>query len=144
MTTPKAKAYPKRIQSLLADKTRVLMQAQAFQEMGMAETAKPLWLSAASLEERIAPLLESIGRASDAALHRVSAASCFERAEEFGRAVNLYRAALAGPLPTARGRKREAIIAQALERFFELKLRRWNSLTCHGPTPMMSCLPVIF
>ncbi len=100
----------------MADKTRVLTQAQAFKDMGLAETAKPLWLSAASLEERIAPLLESIGHAADAALHRVSAASCFEQAGEFGRAVNLYRAALAGPLPAPRHAEIQQMLAGCLKR----------------------------
>ncbi len=37
-------------------------------------------------------------RESEAALHRISAASCFEKCADPSRGANLYRAALAGPL----------------------------------------------
>jgi hypothetical protein len=96
-----AKPYDERVKGLMAEKSRVLSQAQTFAEMGLEETARPLWSSAASYEERIAPLLETIGRDAEAALHRVSAATCFERCLEWSRAANLYRAALAGPLSEA-------------------------------------------
>ena len=49
-------------------------------------------------EERIAPLLDVIGRDAEATLHRVSAAACFAKSGDLSRAANLYRAALAGPL----------------------------------------------
>ena len=52
-----------------------------------------------SYEERIAPLLDVIGRDAEAAIHRVSAAACFEKSGDFSRAANLYRAAPGGPLP---------------------------------------------
>ena len=93
-----AKPYGERVKGLMAEKSRVLSQAQAFSDMGLEETARPLWSCAASYEERIAPLLDVIGRDAEAALHRVSAAACFERCREWSRAANLYRAALAGPL----------------------------------------------
>ena len=93
-----AKPYGERVKDLMAEKSRVLSQAQAFADMGLEETARPLWSCAASYEERIAPLLDVIGRDAEAALHRISAASCFESCREWSRAANLYRAALAGPL----------------------------------------------
>jgi hypothetical protein len=96
-----AKPYGERVKSLMAEKSRVLSQAQAFSEMGLEETARPLWSCAASYEERIAPLLDVIGRDAEAALHRVSAAACFEKCRDWSRAANLYRAAMGGPLPDA-------------------------------------------
>jgi hypothetical protein len=93
-----AKPYGELVKSLMADKSRVLSQAQAFTDMGLEQTARPLWSSAASYEERLAPLLEVIGRDAEAALHRISAAACFEKCSDWSRATNLYRAALAGPL----------------------------------------------
>jgi hypothetical protein len=69
--------------------------------MGLEETAPPVWSCAASYEERIAPLLDVIGRDAQAAIHRVSAAGCFAKAGELSHAANLYRAALAGPLSDA-------------------------------------------
>jgi hypothetical protein len=47
---------------------------------GMAETAQRMWAEAASDEERIAPLLDVLGRKLEAASSRISAASCYERA----------------------------------------------------------------
>ena len=64
----------------------------------MEETAQPLWLSAATYEEHIAPMLDALGRELEGAMHRISAASCYEKAGDSSRAVNLYRAALSGPL----------------------------------------------
>lgn len=93
-----ARAYSERVKDLMTQKSRILSQAQSFADMGLHETALPLWSSAASYEERIAPLLETIGRDAEAAIHRVSAAACFEKCREWSRAANLYRAALAGPL----------------------------------------------
>jgi hypothetical protein len=86
------------VKGLMSEKSRVLSQAQTFEDMGLDETARPLWLSAASYEERIAPLLDVLSRDDEAALHRISAAACFEKCREWSRAANLYRAALAGPL----------------------------------------------
>jgi hypothetical protein len=82
----------------MAEKSRLLSKAKAFSDMGLCETAGPLWSSAASHEERIAPLLDLIGRDAEAALHRVSAAGCYAKSGDQSRAANLYRAALAGPL----------------------------------------------
>jgi hypothetical protein len=96
-----AKPYGERVKGLMAHKSRVLSQAQAFTDMGLEETTRPLWSCAASYEERIASLLELIGHDAEAALHRVSAAACFEKCHEWSRAANLYRAALAGPLSDA-------------------------------------------
>lgn len=64
----------------------------------MKETAQFPWLSAATYEEHIVPMLDALGRELEGAIHRISAASCYEKAGEPSRAVNLYRAALSGPL----------------------------------------------
>jgi hypothetical protein len=98
MTKPLAKPYGARVKALMAEKSRLLSKAKAFSDMGLDETAGPVWLSAASYEERIAPLLDLIGRDAEAALHRVSAAGCYAKSGDPSRAANLYRAALAGPL----------------------------------------------
>jgi hypothetical protein len=98
MTKPLAKPYGARVKALMAEKSRLLSKAKAFSDMGLDETAGPVWLSAASYEERIAPLLDVIGREAEAALHRVSAAGCYAKSGDLSRAANLYRAALSGPL----------------------------------------------
>ncbi|WP_143301372.1 hypothetical protein [Candidatus Entotheonella palauensis] len=82
--------------------------------MGMTETAAPLWLSAATHEEHLAPLMEQAGRTAEAALHRVSAASCYAKTGRWGQAINLCRAALAGPLPNHTRQEVEALAQQYL------------------------------
>ena len=101
MSKPKEKPYGRALEALMEEKTKLLSQAQAFAQMGMTETARPLWRSAASLEERIAPHLDAIGRSSEAALHRISAATCHRNAGQFSQAANLFQGALAGPLNDA-------------------------------------------
>ena len=98
MSKPKVKPYTKVIKDLMGEKSHILSKAHALSEVGMLETAQPLWMSAAAYEESIAPLLDGLGRELEAAVHRVSAASCYQQAGNLIRAVNLYHAALAGPL----------------------------------------------
>jgi hypothetical protein len=104
------------IEELLAEKSAILSKAQALTTMGMGQTAQALWVWAASLEERIAPLLDAQGDELEAAVHRVSGASCYEKAGDLSRATNLYRAALAGPLRTATRREVEGMLAACLAR----------------------------
>ena len=112
----KTKPYTKQLKQLMGEKSRVLSQAEAFEEMGLGETAQPLWAAAAACEERIAPLLDILGRESEAALHRVSAAACYEQCADPSRAANLYRAALAGPLPDARRQEVAELLSACLGR----------------------------
>jgi hypothetical protein len=90
--------YPPHVQELIAEKSAALSKAQAFAEMGMADMARTLWQAAAQHEERLAPILESLGHELEAAVHRISAAHCFRRAGELNASANMYRGALAGPL----------------------------------------------
>jgi hypothetical protein len=94
----KAKPYTRQVKQLMAEKSRLLFKAEAFEQMNLRETAEPLWATVADCEERFAPLLDLHGRESEAAVHRISAASAHERRGDPARAANLYRAALAGPL----------------------------------------------
>jgi hypothetical protein len=73
--------------------------------------AKPV---AAGYEERITSLLDAHGNEREAAVHRVSAASCYHKARDPSRATNLYRAALAGPLRAATRKDVEAMLAECL------------------------------
>ena len=98
MPNPKPKPYTKTLKKTMSRKSEILSKAQALWEVGMTETAQPLWLSAATYEEHIAPMLDALGRELEGSIHRISAASCYEKAGEPSRAVNLYRAALSGPL----------------------------------------------
>ena len=104
------------VEELMAEKSAVLSKAQALTTMGMPQTVQPLWASAASLEERIAPLLDADGDDLEAAVHRISAASCYEKAGDPSRATNLYRAALAGPLREVTRKEVEGMLAACLAR----------------------------
>lgn len=114
MTKAAARANTKLVERLMAEKSAVLSKAHALSEMGLVETVQPLWASAAEQEERIAPLLEALGRDLEAALHRVSAASCYQKSGDFSRAANLYRAALAGPLREDTAREVQQMLAGCL------------------------------
>jgi len=102
------------LDELLTEKSTVLSKAQALATMGLSATAQPLWAAAASFEERIAALLDAHGDEREAAVHRVSAASCFQQAGDPSRATNLYRAALAGPLRAVTRKEVEAMLAESL------------------------------
>ena len=62
MPTAKPKSYTKILKETMHRKSEILSKAQAFWEVGMTETAQPLWLSAANYEEHIAPMLDALGR----------------------------------------------------------------------------------
>ena len=63
------------------------------------------WLQAAVKEERAAFLLEADGRELEAAVHRISAASCYQEVAELQRALTLLHAALSVELrPVYRAR----------------------------------------
>ena len=98
MAKAKAKPYPASLLELMASKTAILLKARTYADMGMTETAQPIWAAAASYEERIAPQLDLLGRELEAAASRISAASCYQKGGDLSRAVNLYQAALAAPL----------------------------------------------
>jgi hypothetical protein len=107
MAKAKSKPYPPSLLELMASKTAILHKARTLADMGMAETAQPAWAAAAASEEQIAPLLDALGRNLEAAASRISAASCYQKSGDLGRAVNLYQAALAAPLrPTRAGTSR--------------------------------------
>ena len=56
MSTTKTEPYTKTLKETMHWKSEILSKAQALWEVGMTETAQPLWLSAAIYEEHIAPM----------------------------------------------------------------------------------------
>lgn len=133
MAKTKAKPYPASLLELMQSKTALLLQARTFADMGLTETAQPIWLTAASYEERIAPLLDALGRDLEAAASRISAASCYQKGGDPGRAVNLYQTALAAPLrPTTRGDV-ESLLVSCLDELTRTAL--------NGPAPSKSKAP---
>ena len=114
MAKGKVKISSRHIQKLRDTKSGILMKAHALAAMGMSGTAEPLWAAAASYEERIAALLDANGDGREAAVHRISAASCYRKAGDPSRATNLYRAALAGPLRAVTRNEVEEMLRECL------------------------------
>jgi hypothetical protein len=92
----------------MAETSDIIMKARALIALGMPELAISAWLAAAAGEEQVAPRLETLDREQEAAVHRISAASCYQNAGELAKAINLYRAALAGPMPEDIRKERRA------------------------------------
>jgi hypothetical protein len=101
----------------MAETSGMTMTARALVAMGMQELALSAWLAAAAGEEQVAPRLETLARNQEAAVHRIRAASCFQPAGELAKAINLYRAALAGPLPEHTRKETEQLLAACLAQF---------------------------
>ena len=114
MSNLKTKPYTKSLKAMMRRKSEMLSKVQVFSEIDMKEAAQPIWLSAAGYEERIAPMLDVLGRELEGAMHRISAASCYEKAGDPSRAVNLYRAALAGPLRDDTRQEVESLLSTCL------------------------------
>ena len=117
MPKTKVRPYPQSLLERMSETSGHIMKARALIAMGMPELALSAWLAAASGEEQTAPRLETLARDQEAAVHRVSAASCYQHAGELARAINLYRAALAGPLPEHTRKETEQLLAACLARF---------------------------
>jgi len=111
---PKSKPSVRQLEKLMAEKSAVLSKAQVWTTIGLRETAQALWAHAASYEERIAALHDAHGDDLEAAVHRISAASCYQKAGDPSRATNLYRAALAGPLRAVTRKEVEKMLAECL------------------------------
>ncbi len=116
MPKMKVKPYPQSLLARMAETSGIIMKARALVAMGMPELALSAWLAAAAGEEQTAPRLETLDRDQEAAIHRLSAASCYEHAGELAKAINLYRAALAGPLPEHTRKETEQFLADCLAR----------------------------
>ena len=115
---PRAKGKPSAalIDQVLSEASWLLSHAQALTDYGRTEEAATEWARAAGCEEQAACLLDADGQEHEAALHRVSAASCCERLGQYARAVTLLRAALPANLPEEFRTRVERQLAAALER----------------------------
>jgi hypothetical protein len=95
----------------------MILKARALVAMGMPELSQSAWLAAAAGEEQVAPRLEALDRGREAAVHRLSAASCYQHGGDLAKALNLYRAALAGPLLENTRQETEQLLAACLAEF---------------------------
>ena len=117
MPKTKVRAYRRSLLERMAQTSGLILQARALVAMGMPELASSAWLAAAAGEEQVAPRLETLDRGQEAAVHRISAASCYQHAGELAKAINLYRAALAGPLPEHTREETEQLLSACLVQF---------------------------
>lgn len=97
---PRSKAKPPAtlIAKMLDEASWLLSHAQALTDYGRQQEAAAEFTRAAAAEEQAACLLDADGQELEAAIHRISAASCYEKLGQHTRAVTLLRAALAAPL----------------------------------------------
>jgi hypothetical protein len=99
---------------MLGEASWLLSHAQALADYGRQEEAAAEWARAAGCEEQVACLLDAAGQDLEGAIHRISAASCYERLGQFVRAVTLLRAALSVPLRDTHRARVEKILADCL------------------------------
>jgi hypothetical protein len=98
MARPKGKSSTSLIEQMLDEASWLLSHAQALGDYGRKDEAAAEWARATTCEEQVACLLDADGQELEAAIHRVSAASCCEKLGQHVRAVTLFRAALSAPL----------------------------------------------
>jgi tetratricopeptide (TPR) repeat protein len=97
---PRSKGKPSAslIEQMLDEASWLLSHARALGDYQRYEEAAAELTRAADCEEQAASLLDADGQELEAAIHRVSAASCWEKLGQYTRAVTLFKAALAAPL----------------------------------------------
>ncbi len=84
----------KRLTEVLQEASWHVSHAMELAAFAPKEEVVSQWLQAATKEEYAAFVLEKDGSVLEAAVHRISAASCYEEVAEHERALTLLRAAL--------------------------------------------------
>lgn len=98
MSRAKTRPAPRLVDELLGEASWLISHAQALGDYGRHEEEAAERLRAGLAEEQVASLLEADGQDLEAAIHRVSAASCYEKLGQYARAVTLLIAALSARL----------------------------------------------
>jgi hypothetical protein len=88
-------SFSDRLERLLSQASRLISHAESLMDRGEAAASGVEWRFAAEIEEEVAGLLEISGDEVEAAIHRVSAASCYRQIGEHFRAMTLLHAATA-------------------------------------------------
>ena len=114
MSRPKGKPSASLIDRMTGEASWLLSHAQALAGYGREPEAAEEWARASICEEQAAALLDADGQELEAAIHRVSAASCCELLGQFVRAVTLLRAALSAPLRQEYRGQVEQLLARCL------------------------------
>jgi len=116
MGRPKGKPSLSVTEQVLDEASWLLSHAQALADYGRQNEADAELARAASCEEQVAGLLDADGQEHEAAIHRVSAASCFEKLGQYARAATLLRAAISAKLPGDHRARLEHQLARCLAR----------------------------
>ena len=114
MSRPKGKPSASLIEGLLGEASWLLSHAQALEDYGREEDAATEWARAAVCEGQVACLLDADGQNLEAAIHRVSAGSCYEKVGQYTQAVTLFRAALSAALHDDHRARVERLCARCL------------------------------
>jgi hypothetical protein len=114
MDAPDLTKLQSSLDTLLGETSWLLSHAQTLADYGRKEEADAELARAVSCEELVAYLLDVAGREQEAVIHRVRAASCYERLGERARAVTLLRAALSARLADDYRRRVEQQVARCL------------------------------
>jgi hypothetical protein len=105
MPTTKNGSKSKRLAQALREASWHVSHAMELAAFALRQEVDLQWRQAAAMEEHAALVLEAEGRGLEAAVHRISAASCFEEVEEYQRALTLLHAALSVEMrPIYRGK----------------------------------------
>src|SRR5574341_2584176 len=89
----KLKSGTATLDELLGEASWLISHAEALADYGRQEEARAELARAAHCEEQVASVLDAARREQEAGVHRISAASCYERIGQYVRAVTLLRAA---------------------------------------------------
>jgi hypothetical protein len=114
MPPSKGKPSASLLERMLGEASWLLSHAQALSDYGRAAEAAAELARAAVCEEEVACLLDAGGQEQEAAIHRISAASCCEQLGQYPRAVTLLRAALAALLAGEHRRRVEEQLKRCL------------------------------
>jgi hypothetical protein len=137
MRRPKGKPSAALIEQMLDEASWLLSHAQALGDYGRYEEAAAEQVRAAAAEEQVACLLDADGQELEAAIHRVSAASCYEKLGQHTRAATLLRAALAAPLhDDYRGRVEQQLVHCLVQA--QKELRRAAKRSSRKQSPAVS------
>src|SRR5438128_1721583 len=135
MRPAKSKSASSLLDRLSDEVSWQISHAQALDDYGRREEAAAERARAAGGAEQLACLLEADGQEREAAIHRVTAATLYEKLGQHVRAVTLLRAALSSAVPEdyrARiDQQRRRCLAQAqklLRRSLSSKPRNLSSL----------------
>src|SRR6516162_1228241 len=104
----------KLLEGMLGNTSWLVSHAMALTEEGRGKEAETEWLRAGQREEQVACLLEAEGHDTEAAVHHVSAASCYARVHDYVRAVGLLRSALSFALRQAYRRDVQKLLEEWL------------------------------